>query len=336
MNSISRRVFFAIGIGTVTAGRVQAQTEDTKLPICRESQTIGGWNVSSEVFTITAEGVPTLYDRLSISDEEHHLELSVRRSRDEVTNGILEIVILNAPQRATRRMGWEQQPFGLIIDGEPLLVGEMSLSRKRNGQTASFLLDGATATQALHRMERGSRLIVQSAIADPQVSLTSGELTNVVSAFDLTPLSSIEQRLRRHHEALEQDLRASTCKPRTSVGAGCYLTSVCCGQIGLPDDCWELRTLRGFRDDWLAHQPGGAAEIEHYYREAPGLAKRLANVPIGDCTARDIYLAYILPSVVLARLGFRSLAWRRYRAMVAYLSDSLSYDATTAASTQRV
>ena len=45
---------------------------------------------------------------------------------------------------------------------------------------------------------------------------------------------------------------------------GCYLTSACVMAKGLPDHCEELETLRVFRDEYLAGQPGGRAEIEQY------------------------------------------------------------------------
>lgn len=45
-----------------------------------------------------------------------------------------------------------------------------------------------------------------------------------------------------------------TCEKR-----GCFLTTATVGTVGLPDDCWELATLRAFRDGWLARHPGGAA-----------------------------------------------------------------------------
>ena len=42
---------------------------------------------------------------------------------------------------------------------------------------------------------------------------------------------------------------------------GCFITTACCDVLGLDDDCFELRTLRRYRDDVLAKQPGGAALI---------------------------------------------------------------------------
>ena len=38
------------------------------------------------------------------------------------------------------------------------------------------------------------------------------------------------------------------------TSGGCYLTSACMYSKGLPDDCYELETLRNFRDTWLKNQ----------------------------------------------------------------------------------
>ena len=52
---------------------------------------------------------------------------------------------------------------------------------------------------------------------------------------------------------------------------GCYLTTACVTSRGLPDTCPELQTPRAFRDDVLAHMPGGKNEIEEYYQMAPDI-----------------------------------------------------------------
>lgn len=50
---------------------------------------------------------------------------------------------------------------------------------------------------------------------------------------------------------------------------GCFLTTACVNYAGLPDDCFELQTLRNFRDNYLASTAEGQDLIELYYREAP-------------------------------------------------------------------
>ena len=50
---------------------------------------------------------------------------------------------------------------------------------------------------------------------------------------------------------------------------GCYLTTACIEAMQLPDDCYELQTLRKFRDDFVAQMPDGRKMIEEYYETAP-------------------------------------------------------------------
>lgn len=97
---------------------------------------------------------------------------------------------------------------------------------------------------------------------------------------------------------------------------GCFLTTACCAVVGLPDDCWELRALRSFRDEYLAHLPQGAAEISRYYTNAPAIAQRLAKNVAGRKRLLDLYWQTIVPAAICARLGFNRLAHRLYRRMM--------------------
>src|SRR5258705_10310485 len=49
----------------------------------------------------------------------------------------------------------------------------------------------------------------------------------------------------------------------------CFLTATCCALVGLADDCFELRTLRRYRDEVLAEMPDGRGDIDRYYGIAP-------------------------------------------------------------------
>ena len=60
-----------------------------------------------------------------------------------------------------------------------------------------------------------------------------------------------------------------------SSGGGCFLTTACCQYKGLPDDCYELQTLRRFRDEKLMTTDSGKEMIRRYYRDAPGIVEKL-------------------------------------------------------------
>jgi hypothetical protein len=104
---------------------------------------------------------------------------------------------------------------------------------------------------------------------------------------------------------------------------GCFITSACCGMLGLDDRCFELRALRRYRDQVLAERPAGRAAIERYYELAPLILARLSE----ETRARrllSIYLRYILPSALAASLGLNALTYRLYARMMEELCDDVA------------
>ncbi|MGN0998102.1 MAG: CFI-box-CTERM domain-containing protein [Faecousia sp.] len=80
---------------------------------------------------------------------------------------------------------------------------------------------------------------------------------------------------------------------------GCFLTSACVEAKGLPDDCYELTTLRKFRDEYLAKRDCGKCEIEHYYHVAPMIVKKIKESDHGTAIFEQIYNELVLPCVKL-------------------------------------
>jgi hypothetical protein len=117
---------------------------------------------------------------------------------------------------------------------------------------------------------------------------------------------------------LAKSLEDDKCEPPAQ---GCFLTTACCEVLGLPDDCFELRTLRRYRDETLRAMPGGNAAIAAYYRLAPSI---LGRIPQEDRARRllSVYARFILPSAIAAQLGFDALAYRLYARMM----DELARD----------
>jgi hypothetical protein len=62
-----------------------------------------------------------------------------------------------------------------------------------------------------------------------------------------------------------------------SSGGGCYISSACTQYKGLPDDCYELQTLRAFRDDICKKDDSIREVVLNYYRKAPLIVKNLNN-----------------------------------------------------------
>lgn len=60
---------------------------------------------------------------------------------------------------------------------------------------------------------------------------------------------------------------------------GCFLTEACCSYAGLPDDCYPLTALRGFRDEHLLKTEHGRELVARYYDLAPALVARVQAAP---------------------------------------------------------
>lgn len=68
-----------------------------------------------------------------------------------------------------------------------------------------------------------------------------------------------------------------TTRDKKEKKSGCFISTAACEWKGLPDDCYELTTLRFFRDEHLLKTPIGQAVVEHYYAIAPDIADKLSD-----------------------------------------------------------
>ena len=87
-------------------------------------------------------------------------------------------------------------------------------------------------------------------------------------------------------------------KERDAYSA-CYLTSACVFAKKLPDDCYELKTLRGFRDNWMKQTEEREKEIEKYYVIAPKIVSAINKTQNPKNVYEKIYENIIKPCVRL-------------------------------------
>ena len=76
---------------------------------------------------------------------------------------------------------------------------------------------------------------------------------------------------------------------REGSSGSCFLTTACCTYKGLPDNCFELETLRAFRDGYLKDQEYGPELIKMYYDDAPAIVQMIQNKPDHDKILQSIY-----------------------------------------------
>jgi len=97
-----------------------------------------------------------------------------------------------------------------------------------------------------------------------------------------------------------------------------------CSELGLPDDCTELQTLRSFRDSYMLSSPEKASMVKDYYDKAPAVVASLAKLP----NRREIYSQmrqqFILPAVDAAKIGNNALALELYTKGIAFVVGFLN------------
>lgn len=108
-----------------------------------------------------------------------------------------------------------------------------------------------------------------------------------------------------------------------SSGSTCFLTTACCQYRGLPDDCYELTTLRKFRDTYLKTTEAGNALVEEYYRIAPSIVEKIMASPDKAVLLEDIYTE-VCKILVLIEAKRQEAAVSAYQAMVLRIQSRIA------------
>lgn len=190
----------------------------------------------------------------------------------------------------------------VFVDGrqvEAFLLGEVKFS-----DPASWYGGDLAGLQAARS--------IKVTVADGGDTVTAYEVNLEGTAKAMALMKSTEDRYYRIHGATPP-----------SESFDCFLTTACCGLIGLPDDCFELTTLRRFRDDIMMATADGRADVARYYAEAPRIVAAIRRRGEERILLR-LYLTHILPSALAARLGLRRTARRLYTNMMHRLAPYLA------------
>ncbi len=100
---------------------------------------------------------------------------------------------------------------------------------------------------------------------------------------------------------------------KNDSSGGCYLTSACVTAKGLPDDCYELQTLRNYRDTWLKNTENGKDVVEEYYRIAPKIVAAIDKLPTSREIYDTLYIEMVKPCVELIEQEEYEKALELYR-----------------------
>ena len=101
----------------------------------------------------------------------------------------------------------------------------------------------------------------------------------------------------------------------------CYITTAVCSSLDKPEDCYELRLLKDYRDNILSRQEGGMEMIDRYYDVAPTIVKRINKRPDKDAYYRTIYDDFIKPCIGYIENGSYAECRATYTEMVNTLKN---------------
>ena len=95
-----------------------------------------------------------------------------------------------------------------------------------------------------------------------------------------------------------------------SSGTGCYLTTACMEfmQENFDDNCYELRVLRWFRDNFVSN-----CDIKHYYDVAPKIVEAIGKEKESNLIYNYIYDNVVDYCVTQIENGNYNEAYNRYK-----------------------
>ncbi len=108
-------------------------------------------------------------------------------------------------------------------------------------------------------------------------------------------------------------------------GMFCYITTAVCKSLDKPDDCYELTTLRQYRDEYLLASEGGKLLVEEYYNIAPTIVKRIDKQDNAGDIYRGIWNKYLSPCIRLIEEERKEECREVYSQMVRKLEQEYLY-----------
>lgn len=105
----------------------------------------------------------------------------------------------------------------------------------------------------------------------------------------------------------------------------CYITTAVCKSLGRPDDCYELNTLRKYRDTYLLATEEGRRMVDEYYNIAPTIVKRIDREENAASIYQNIWNTYLSPCIQFIEKGENEKCRDLYADMVRKLEAQYLY-----------
>jgi len=101
----------------------------------------------------------------------------------------------------------------------------------------------------------------------------------------------------------------------------CYITTAVCESLGKGLDCYELRILKNYRDQYLEKTMENHLLVEEYYNIAPTIVKRIDKQPDREKIYKELYQNYIQPCIHAIESYDYEVCKEHYKEMVLDLKE---------------
>lgn len=173
---------------------------------------------------------------------------------------------------------------------------------------ASALVDGAGGKIAKENMQLNLNMVTVLYVIPSFLALDSG----CMDAF-ADVLCREWERTFRGNRIQASDFAGIQAGFKNKL---CYVTTAVCQSLHKPDDCYELRLLKNYRDEYLSATPEGAKLVKEYYNIAPTIVKRIDKTPDAGERYRRIWEKYLLPCIRLIEVHKEEACRDLYSEMV--------------------
>lgn len=102
----------------------------------------------------------------------------------------------------------------------------------------------------------------------------------------------------------------------------CVITTACSDMCDLADDCYELTSLRKFRERYMTADPVRSKAVGEYYRRSTEILTKLSNHDDRIKILAKSYAFYILPAALMATAGLDRLCYSHYCRGIKFLQTA--------------
>lgn len=169
--------------------------------------------------------------------------------------------------------------------------------------------------KTIHVLKRGYYWVVKK----PNSARASGEYDTQKEAYLAARKIALNQGLSITVHGPDGRIQKVVYPQDRASEDGCFITTACVKSMGLPDDCYELKILRRFRDKYVGNLANGKSVIERYYFLAPQIIKAINKRKDRSRVYDSIYIK-ISQACTLIEMGQEKRAFRLYSDTVKELS----------------